>query len=415
MLINCVQGNKNMKISFEEKLKTMLQFLNEKQQRIYLHLEAQAIGFGGITQISKLSGVSRPTITEGKKDLEIHTIETKTARIRKEGGGRKKLVDKLPEIQRELDSLLDPATRGNPMSPLRWTSKSTRQLSKALKTKSLNISHVTIAEILKDMGYSLQSNSKINEGGTHPDRNQQFEHINEQTKKFLNANEPVISVDTKKKELIGNYKNSGQEWEKVGQPIAVNVYDFANSSTGKAVPYGIYDVGRNEGFVNVGKSYDTSAFAVSSIRQWWLSMGQDIYAEKKRLLIIADGGGSNGYRRKLWKTELQKFSKEFDLEISVCHLPPGTSKWNKIEHRLFSYITMNWRGKPLTSFETIVSLIGATTTEKGLKVKSMLDEKIYEKGIVVENKELTDLNLHSEDFHGEWNYTIYPINVKFIS
>ena len=398
-----------MKITFEEKIKTMMQFLNEKQLRKYLFLEAAAIGFGGITAVSKASDVSRPTIISGGKNLNEPVAEISRERIRKEGGGRKREDKKQPEILLELEQLLEPVTRGDPMSPLRWTCKSTRQLSKALKQKNINISHVSIANILKEMDYSLQSNTKVNEGGNHPDRNDQFEYINSLSKEYLSNQYPVISVDTKKKELIGNYKNAGQEWQKSKNPIEVNVYDFPISAIGKAVPYGIYDLGKNEGFVNVGKSYDTSSFAVSSIRRWWLDMGQAEYPIQKQLLITADGGGSNGYRRRQWKKELQKLSNEFDLEITVCHLPAGTSKWNKIEHRLFSFITMNWRGKPLTSFETIVSLIGSTTTSKGLKVKSVLDENIYEKGIVISDKEMKMLNIYPHEFHGEWNYTIKPI------
>lgn len=407
-----------MKINFEQKIEKMLPFLNEKQQRIYLFLESEALGFGGVTAVSKASGVSRPTIIIGRKDIKETSIEKQKERIRKEGGGRKKEYKKQPEILLELDKLLDPVTRGDPMSPLRWTCKSTRQLSEALKKKNINVSYVTIAEILKQMGYSLQSNSKVNEGGNHPDRDKQFEYINIQSEQYLSMKQPVISVDTKKKELIGDFKNAGQEWEKSKKPIEVNAYDFPNLAIGKAVPYGILDVGKNEAFVNVGKSYDTSSFAVSSIRRWWIDMGQPSYPKAKKLLITADGGGSNGYRRRLWKVELQNLCNEFNLEITVCHFPPGTSKWNKIEHRLFSFITMNWRGKPLTSFETIVSLIGATTTSKGLIVKSVLDESEYAQGIKVEDEELEKLNIIAHVFHGEWNYTIKPLGndiVKVIS
>ncbi|MDQ1266765.1 MAG: hypothetical protein QG635_1917 [Bacteroidota bacterium] len=399
-----------MKITLEQKIGKMLSFLNEKQQRIFLFLEAEALGFGGITAVSKASGVSRPTIILGGKNLQEQTVELPKERIRKEGGGRKREDEKQPAIIIELEKLLDPVTRGDPMSPLRWTCKSTRQLSDALKKKNIHISHVSIANLLKQMGYSLQSNSKVNEGGNHSDRNKQFEYINMQSKEYLSIQDPVISVDTKKKKLIGNYKNAGQEWHKVGQPVEVNFYDFPNTAIGKAVPYGIYDLGKNEGFVNVGKSYDTSSFAVASIRRWWIDMGQPSYPTTKKLLITADGGGSNGYIRKLWKIELQKLSNEFDLEITVCHLPPGTSKWNKIEHRLFSFITMNWRGKPLTSFETIVSLISSTTTSKGLKVTSKLDEAEYKKGIVVAEDEIKMLNIIPHEFHSEWNYAIKPLN-----
>ena len=395
-----------MKMSIDKKIEKVLPFLNEKQQRIYLASEAEYLGFGGVTAVSKASGISRPTIILGKKEINESDIEFPHDRIRKQGGGRKRLFEKQPRLVKELDNLVDPVTRGDPMSPLRWTCKSTRQLSEALEKKGITISHVSIAEMLKEMGYSLQANAKVIEGGDHPDRDKQFRYINKLSKKCLSGKLPVISVDTKKKELVGNYKNAGTEWEKTGQPITVNVYDFQDKTVGKAVPYGIYDIGRNEGFVNVGTSYDTSSFAVSSIRRWWIEMGQPEYKTTNQLLITADGGGSNGYRRKLWKIEIQKFCNEFNLEITVCHLPPGTSKWNKIEHRLFSFITMNWRGKPLTSFETIVNLIGSTTTIKGLKVKSMLDENEYEKGIIVEDDELKSVNIFPHKFHGEWNYTI---------
>ncbi len=397
-------------MSIDKKIEKVLPFLNEKQQRIYLASEAEYLGFGGVTAISEASGISRPTIILGKKEINEKVVELSQDRIRKKGGGRKKIFEKQPRLLKELDKLLYPATRGDPMSPLRWTCKSTRQLSEALKKKSIIVSHVSIAEMLKGMGYSLQANAKVIEGGDHPDRDKQFRYINKLSKKCLSNKLPVISVDTKKKELVGNYKNAGTDWEKTGQPINVNVYDFPDKTVGKAVPYGIYDIGKNEGFVNVGKSYDTSSFAVSSIRRWWIEMGMPEYKTSNQLLITADGGGSSGYRRKLWKTEIQKFSNEFNLEITICHLPPGTSKWNKIEHRLFSFITMNWKGKPLTSFETIVNLIGSTTTTKGLKVKSVLDENEYEKGIIVEDNELKSVNILSHKFHGEWNYTIKPIS-----
>ena len=395
-------------MTIEEKIKKMLPFLNEKQQRIYLALEAELLGFGGVSEISRASGKSRPTILIGKKELVAKVSDAQQERIRKEGGGRKKVHEKQPEILEELDRLVDPDTRGDPMSPLRWTCKSTRQLAKVLNQKSFNVSYVTVAEMLKEMGYSLQANAKIIEGGDHPDRDKQFQYINRQTKKYLEKHIPVISVDTKKKELIGNYKNIGKEWEKSKSPVKVNVYDFLDKTKGKAVPYGIYDVGKNKGFVNVGKSYDTSSFAVESIRRWWIDMGKVEYPKAKKILITADGGGSNGYKRRLWKTELQQFCNEFQLEVSVCHLPPGTSKWNKIEHKLFSFITMNWRGKPLESFETVVSLISSTTTTKGLEVKSVLDENEYKKGIVVDDEEMKMLKITSHKFHGEWNYTIKP-------
>lgn len=399
-----------MKMSIEKKVKKMLPFLNEKQQRIYCALEAESLGFGGVYIISKASKKSRPTINLGRAELKKGIVELPQERIRKKGGGRKKIFEKHPELLQELDLLVAPETRGDPMLPLKWTCKSTRQLSEALTKKSFTISHVSVAEMLKELGYSLQSNAKTIEGGDHPDRDKQFRYINTQSAKFISKKQPVISVDTKKKELVGNYKNTGQDWEKKKTPIHVNVYDFVDKTLGKAVPYGIYDIAKNESFVNVGKSYDTSAFAVSSIRNWWVEMGLPAYPKAKKILITADGGGSNGYRRKLWEIELQKFCNEFNIEVTISHLPPGTSKWNKIEHRLFSYISMNWKGKPLTSFETVVSLIGATTTKEGLKVKSILDENEYIKGIEVDDEDLKNVNIYRRKFHGEWNYTIKPFN-----
>ncbi len=401
-----------MKTPIETKIEQMLPLLNEKQQRLYLASEGIALGRGGFALISKISGVSRPTILLGKKELEKGVVSLPQDRVRKPGGGRKKIYLKNPKIISELDKLVDPLTRGDPESPLRWTCKSTRKLAKELSNKGFNVSHVYVAELLGEMGYSLQANRKVNEGGNHPDRNKQFHYINNQSQLFMRQNLPVISVDTKKKELVGNYKNNGKTWEQAGKPTEVEVYDFINAGHDKAVPYGIYDIGKNEGFVNVGTSYDTSSFAVSSIRRWWIEMGHTAYPKAKRLLITADGGGSNGYRRKQWKTELQKFSNEFKLEIMILHLSPGTSKWNKIEHRLFSHISMNWRGRPIVSFETIVNLIGSTTTSKGLKVKSVLDETVYPKGVVVSKEELEKLNLFPHSFHGEWNYTIKPKRIK---
>ncbi len=333
----------------------------------------------------------------------MESVPIEAPRTRNKGGGRKLLIEKYPDIVAELDNLIEPSTLGDPMSPLRWTCKSTRNLASALKQKHFEISHVVVSDILRNMGYSLQSNKKTNEGGKHPDRNKQFEYINDMSKKYILYGNPVISIDTKKKEQIGNYKNNGKTLCKKKNPIEVNVYDF---ETTKAVPYGVYDIGKNSGFVNVGTSYDTSSFAVESIRRWWLDMGRKEYPNSKKILITADSGGSNGSRRKQWKTELQKFANETDMEITVCHFSPGTSKWNKIEHRLFSFISMNWQGKPLESYQTVVNLIGATKTRKGLKVKAVLDENIYEKGIKITDEELGKINLSRHEFHGEWNYTI---------
>jgi hypothetical protein len=351
-----------------------------------------------------LSQISRPTIIQGSKELGTPAIDL--PKCRKPGGGRKAIYLKQPEILKDLEALIEPTTIGDPMSALRWTIKSTRNLADEIKNKGYKVSHTVVSEMLRHLGYSLQSNRKRHEGGNHPDRNRQFEYINQICTRFMESRDPVISIDTKKKEQVGNYKNPGKSLRKAKTPNEVEVYDFAQE---KAVPYGVYDMDKNEGFVNVGMNYDTSAFAVESIRRWWYSMGVARYQFRKRLLITADGGGSNGSRRRQWKTELQKFANEIGLEITICHFPPGTSKWNKIEHRLFSHITMNWKGKPLESYETIVNLIGATKTRKGLKVNAVLDETIYKKGIKVTDEELDGINIFSHAFHGEWNYTIYPI------
>ena len=308
----------------------------------------------------------------------------------------------------DLDSLIEPTTRGDPESPLRWTCKSTRKLAHELKNMGHNVSHTRVAELLHKQGYSLQSNQKVIEGDSHPDRNAQFILINNRTKLFINYDQPVISVDTKKKELVGNFKNGGREFHYKGNPVKVLVHDFKIPELGKVNPYGVYDISRNEGWVSIGTDHDTSAFAVESIRQWWNTMGKIAYPNARKLLITADSGGSNGYRVRLWKVELQKLADDSGLEISVSHFPPGTSKWNKIEHKLFSFITQNWRGKPLISHEVIINLIAATTTQKGLHVRCGMDEKVYPKGIKISNNELNEVNLTIEKFHGEWNYTIKP-------
>jgi transposase len=391
----------------KSKYESILPLLTEKQRRIYLSIEAEHFGYGGVTKVSKLSGVSRVVITKGKKELKA-TKKEPIESSRKKGGGRKKAVDKHPEIKAELKTIIEPHTRGEPESPLLWTSKSLRKISTELKAKGYSVSYRVVGEILKAEGFSLQANRKTDEGKSHPDRNEQFKYIHQKVSGFQNTGNPVISVDAKKKELIGNFKNNGQEWQKKGNPKKTKVYDFPSDAKGKVTPYGVYDITNNKGWVSVGIDKDTSEFAVQSIRNWWYKMGQFHFEKPTKLLITADGGGSNGSRVRLWKKEIQKFANEINMEISICHFPPGTSKWNKIEHKLFSYISLNWRGKPLTSYEVVVNLIGSTTTVKGLKVKSELDKNTYEKGIKVSDEDFKKINIIKDKFHGEWNYTIQP-------
>ena len=386
--------------------------LNERQQRLLTASMANAMGYGGISAISRMTGLSRTTITSGRKELE--TLEgVNIKKVRRGGSGRKKIADIYPTIMTDLENLVEPVTRGDPESPLRWSCKSTRKLAEELNNMGHKASHSTVAVLLSDLGYSLQGNKKIIEGESHPDRNAQFEYINNLTQEYQQNGQPVISVDTKKKELVGNFKNGGREYRRKGDPERVRSHDFKIEELGKVNPYGIYDLTCNEGWVNVGIDHDTSAFAVESIRRWWNSMGQKVYPEAEKLLITADSGGSNGYRVRLWKIEMQKFADETGLEISICHFPPGTSKWNKIEHRLFSFITQNWRGKPLISHEVIVNLISATTTNKGLLVKCQLDKNSYPKGIKISDEIMKQINLIRCDFHGEWNYTILPKHAPY--
>ena len=389
----------------KEKYKTILPFLSERQRRIYLSAEAKCFGYGGITKVSKLSGVSRVSITKGMKEIkEKRSIPVEKSR--KKGGGRKKATDKYPEIKKELKKIIEPHTRGEPESPLLWTSKSLRKISFELKAKGYAVSYRVVGDILKSEGFSLQANKKTDEGKTHSDRNEQFLHIHQKVKSFQNDGDPVISIDAKKKELIGNFKNNGKEWRAKGQPEETKVYDFPSDADGKVTPYGVYDITNNKGWVSVGIDRDTAEFAVQSIRNWWYKMGMFHFKKPSKLLITADGGGSNGSRVRLWKKEIQNLADELKIDISVCHFPPGTSKWNKIEHKLFSYISLNWRGKPLTSYEVVVKLIGSTTTACGLKVLSELDTNTYEKGIKVLDKDFKMINIEKDDFHGEWNYTI---------
>lgn len=399
---------------FSPQYTKLLPLLDERSTRLVLAAEALAIGRGGKTFVSKASGVSRSTINIGISELNkslSKPVNGPSTRIRKAGGGRKKVVINDKKIEASIEDIIAPHTMGNPMNPLRWTSKSFRKICKALKDKGHKISHETTGKTLKSLGYSIQQNKKTDEGGKHQDRDAQFLHINNTATIFLSNHDPVISVDCKKKELIGNYKNKGGEWLPAKEATKVKVYDFVDKELGKAIPYGVYDIAQNEGFVNVGISHDTAAFAVATIRAWWNEVGKERFGTATKIYITADGGGSNSSRSRLWKSELQTFSNETGLEITVSHYPPGTSKWNKIEHRLFSYISINWRAKPLTSLQVTLELIAATTTEKGLKVKSRLDKNHYPTKLKIADKEMKNINLIKNDFHGEWNYSIKPNNV----
>jgi len=390
------------------KYATIKKEANERFLRIWAATEAQSIGYGGVSIISEATGIARSRIIRGKKEILSGTI-LDGSRIRKKGAGRKSLEQIDSEIVQEILSIADVNSIGNPESPLRWTTKSLRKISEVLKLRGRTISHSKIGEILKREGFSLQATRKRHEGKSHKDRDEQFVYINSMTDKFQKSLEPVISVDAKKKELVGNFSNAGKEYHKKGKPEEVNVYDFLSLADGKATPYGVYEITTNKAWVSVGISKDTAQFAVSTIKSWWYQMGKVQYPDATKLLIHADGGGSNGSRNKLWKFELQKLSSEIGIEISVCHFPPGTSKWNKIEHRLFSQISKNWRGKPLETYSIIVNLIGATKTKTGLKVKADIDENIYETGIKISKADFEKINICKHDFHGEdWNYTIKP-------
>ena len=405
----------------KKRLDTMLPLLNEHHRRIFLGVEALSIGWGGVTKISQLSGVDRRTIASGQNEIERGVsvselsnevkIKKEDNRIRVIGGGRKTLIEKNPLLLQDILETVRPHIMGDPESPLIWCSKSIRKIHQVLRGLGYEISHETVRKCLQLLGFSLQSNKKTKEGGDHPDRDAQFEHINSVSKDFLSAGDPVISVDCKKKELIGEYKNNGQEWTPVGCPLEVNTYDFVDKTNGKAAPYGVYDIGNNRGWVSVGISSDTASFAVSTINSWWEGEGKNLYPSSKRLYINADGGGSNGSKNKLWKEELQKFSNQHNLEVYVSHFPPGTSKWNKIEHRLFSQISLNWRAKPLTSILVILNLIRATATTTGLTVKAVLDEKQYQTGIKITDEQVKKWNIETNEFQGKWNYIIKP-NLK---
>lgn len=382
--------------------------LDERGRRMFAAAEARAAGYGGIAAVSRATGLAASTIGRGLKELAAAGLESD--RIRRPGGGRKALLVSDPKLLDDLLTLVAPSERGDPMSPLRWTCKSLRRLAAELRALGHRISHTVVGEVLKQQKFSLQGNRKTREGDSHPDRDAQFAYINESVTRMLAGQQPVISVDTKKKELVGDFKNGGREWRPRGDPEEVRVHDFLIKELGRAVPYGVYDLAANEGWVSVGIDHDTAAFAVQTIRSWWHNVGHQQYPGATCLTITADGGGSNGSRVRLWKYQLQKLADEFGIEINVHHLPPGTSKWNKIEHRLFSFISMNWRAKPLVSYRVIVDLISATTTDAGLKVRCELDKNSYPKGIVVSDQEMAKINILRADFHGEWNYTIRPRN-----
>ena len=381
--------------------------LNEQGRRIWAAAEAKEIGYGGIAAVSRATGINSKTIKSGILEIESgQSSKLGTKNQRKAGGGRKKLTEKQPELLEALEKLLEPYTSGDPMRPLRWTCKSTENLAEELKNQGFKISADSVGRILKEQGYSLQSNRKRFEGAQHSDRNAQFEYINESVCAFQERGCPVISVDTKKKELVGNYKNEGKEWNKKGQYTEVEAYDFINKDLGKAIPYGVYDTNHNLGWVTVGTDHDTAEFAVKSISRWWEEMGEWLYPESKEILILADGGGSNGWRNRLWKKSLQDWADREGLTLMICHFPPGTSKWNKIEHRMFCHISRNWRGKPLVSHEVILNLISQTTTKKGLTIKAELDENNYPLAKKVSDEEMASLAIERADFHGEWNYSI---------
>jgi Rhodopirellula transposase DDE domain len=385
--------------------------MDERMRRHWAATEAMALGWGGISTVAIATGLARNTVAAGVRELTRRGDQvdvTVDVRLRRPGGGRKPITEVDPKVLQALEELVNPVTRGHPESPLRWTCKSTAKLAKELARQNHPVTDRTVARLLKQAGYSLQANRKTREGSSHPDRNAQFEYINKQVLEFQKQNQPVISVDTKKKELVGEFKNPGQEWQPKGEPEKVDVHDFPKKDLGKAIPYGIYDLASNEGWVSVGIDHDTAQFAAASIRRWWTEMGSERFPGGSKLLITADGGGSNSSRNRLWKKSLQELADELGLTLKVCHFPPGTSKWNKIEHRLFCFITKNWRGRPLTTYEVIVNLIASTTTQTGLVVRAALDSTEYETGITVSDEELARLRIIRAKFHGEWNYTIKP-------
>lgn len=393
------------------KFHTLDAVLDERSRRQWAATEAREYGYGGVTAVAAATGLARDTVAAGLRELEYracHPDEPVAQQLRQPGAGRKRLTATDPTLVTALEALVEPLTRGDPESPLRWTCKSTRRLAAELTRQGHRVGYRTVAWLLHEAGYHLQANRKTREGNQHPDRNAQFEFINAQATRFQKRRQPVISVDTKKKELVGDFKNGGREWHPQGQPEEVRVHDFQDPELGKAIPYGVYDVTNNQGWVSVGIDHDTAYFATASIRRWWQEMGSARFPRAQELFLTADGGGSNSYRTRLWKVALQELVNEIGLKLTVSHFPPGTSKWNKVEHRLFSFITQNWRGKPLVSVQTIVNLIASTRTSKGLIVKAALDEGKYETGITVSDEQMARLNLTTAKFHGEWNYTLSP-------
>ena len=401
-----MKRNTDVEATIVGKFVVMSPLLDERTRRLWAAAESAAIGYGGDALVSAATGLARETIRNGRRELADGVDAA--GRIRRPGAGRPDVEQTQPGVTEALDLLVEPLTRGDPMSPLRWTCKSRAKLSAALTTQGWRVSSTTVGHLLHALGYRLQALRKTQEGTSHPDRNAQFEHINAAAAAFLHQQQPVISVDTKKKELVGDFKNAGREWQPTGTPEPVRVHDFPSDAVGKAIPYGVYDMARNEAWVSVGRDHDTPAFAVASIRQWWTMMGRAAYPHATALLITADAGGSNGYRSRTWKQELQGLADDLRLPIHVSHFPPGTSKWNKIEHRLFCHITENWRGRPLRTFETVVDLIGHTRTAAGLRVKAKLDKRRYPTGRLVTRAEMQDLALHPHAFHGDWNYELRP-------
>ena len=390
------------------KFLALMPVMDERLTRLWAGAEAEAIGEGGIAIVEEATGLSRTTIRVGRDELRAGVDRADVVNVRRTGGGRPAIEETRPEIIPALEALVDPVTRGDPESPLRWTSKSTRKLAQELGERGYEISPQKVGQLLHASGYSLQATHKTLEGASHPDRNEQFEFINARVEEFQGRGSPVISVDTKKKELVGDFKNAGREWQPKGKPVPVRVHDFIDDALGKVIPYGVYDLTQNTGWVNVGVDHDTPAFAVESIARWWNCMGKRVYPDAAELLITADGGGSNASRARLWKLELQRFADRSGLSVSVSHFPPGTSKWNKIEHRLFCHVTENWRGRPLVDRETVVQLIGSVRTSTGLRVKAKLDTRKYPTGIKVSDADMDNLLITRASFHGDWNYTLHP-------